>query len=77
MNSGSSPMCHGAIQDYMHYEWHHTHMQSRYLLAHMVQRHSMTTGLGCLLEDRREVLLELQHLKILIVLAAERIKQCP
>lgn len=37
MNSGSSPMCHGgAIHDYMHYEWHHTHMQSRYLLAHML-----------------------------------------
>lgn len=36
MNSGYSPICHGAVQDYMHPEWHHTHMQSRYLLARML-----------------------------------------
>jgi len=53
-----------------------THICKAGILWHtcFVLRHSMTTGLRCLLEDRREVLLELQHLKILIVLAAERIK---
>ncbi len=59
----------------LHASWTapHTYAKQVSLVTSFVQRHSMTTGLRCLLGDRRVVLLELQHLKILIVLAAETV----
>ncbi len=59
----------------LHASWTapHTYAKQVSLVTSFVQRHSMTTGLRCLLGDRGVVLLELQHLKILIVLAAETV----